>query len=109
MDVDMDGHMEYTGGRMISRPRDFPVLPNVEKDDDDYVPIWLDDVRCAGTVGDDGFLDMANHWRGSKPTTLLHHCYNAGVGLDNCKHSEDVHLQCTGAAGQRRRRKRRRR
>ena len=61
------------------------------------MPIWLDDVRCAGTVGDDGFLDMANHWRGEdKPALLLHHCYHAGVGLENCNHSEDVHLQCTG-------------
>ena len=33
----------------------------------------------------------------NKPTALLHHCYNAGVGLDNCNHSEDVHLQCTGS------------
>ena len=76
------------GGRMISRPADMPNAPASQ-------PIWLDDVRCAGTVGDDGVLVMANHWR-KKPATMLHHCYNAGVGLHNCDHSEDVYLQCTG-------------
>ena len=83
-------------GEMISRPTGFPVLPNVRKGEPGYVPIWLDDVRCAGTVGDDGMLEMANHWRGSKATTKLNHCYHAGVGLHNCNHGEDVHLQCTG-------------
>ena len=65
-------------------------------------PIWLDDVRCAAGPG--GSLDpMANHWR-TQPATLLHHCYHAGVGLNNCKkpngdpnhEEEDVYLECTG-------------
>ena len=75
-------------GEMISRPSDIPIARNKR--------IWLDDVRCAGTVGDDGLLDMAIHWRGSKATKKLNHCYHAGVGLHNCNHREDVHLQCTG-------------
>ena len=52
-------------------------------------PIWLDDVRCA---------EGSTHWRGegTEPPTALHHCYNAGVSLHNCDHSEDVYLQCTG-------------
>ena len=51
--------------------------------------IWLDDVRCA---------EGSTHWRGenSGTPTALHHCYNAGVSLHNCDHSEDVYLQCTG-------------
>ena len=46
--------------------------------------IWLDDVRCA---------EGSTHWTG-RPATKLHHCYNAGVGLHNCTHEEDVHLRC---------------
>ena len=55
----------------------------------DSQDIWLDDVRCA---------EGSTHWRGenSGTPTALHHCYNAGVSLHNCKHKEDVHLQCTG-------------
>ena len=83
----------YATGTMITRPEGMNVLPDVPKEHDDYVPILLDDVRCAAGPG--GFPDMANHWRG-KPATMLHHCWNAGVGLNNCVHDEDVHLQCTG-------------
>ena len=73
----------------------YPAYPDVHIDHKDYVPIWLDDVRCAGTVGDGGFPEMANHWR-KNPAEKLNHCYHAGVGLENCRHREDVHLQCTG-------------
>ena len=39
----------------------------------------------------------SEHWReGEGPPTMLHHCYHAGIGLDNCTHDEDVHLSCTG-------------
>ena len=78
-------------GEMVPPPAGMSVLP-----DGGTTPIWLDDVRCAGTVGDDGFLVMANHWREGKSATKLNHCYHAGVGLHNCDHSEDVYLQCTG-------------
>ena len=87
----LEGYLD--GGRMISRPRGFPVLPDNPDDPKDRVRIWLDDVRCAEGPG--GFPEMANHWR-DKPATKLNHCYNAGVSLHNCKHREDVHLQCTG-------------
>ncbi len=52
--------------------------------------IWLDDVRCVS--------ETDKHWRpaGSPGPTGLHHCYNAGVGLHNCKPEEDVWLACTG-------------
>ncbi len=52
--------------------------------------IWLDDVRCVS--------ETDKHWRpaGSPDPTGLHHCYNAGVGLNNCKPEEDVWLECTG-------------
>ena len=50
--------------------------------------IWLDDVRCAAG---------STHWTG-KPATKLHHCYHAGVGLENCTHEEDVHLRCFGSS-----------
>ncbi len=52
--------------------------------------IWLDDVRCVSATD--------KHWRpaGSPDPTGLHHCYNAGVGLHNCKPEEDVWLACTG-------------
>ena len=53
-------------------------------------PIWLDDVRCAAG---------STHWTGTPPTQL-HHCYNAGWGLHNCSHEEDVHLRCLGTAEQ---------
>ena len=77
-------------GAMVSRPDDWDDLPDVPKEDLDYVPIWLDDVRCA---------EGSTHWRGenSGTPTALHHCYNAGVGLHNCDHTEDVYLQCTGS------------
>ena len=84
-------------GEMVSRGSipGMSVLTD-DKDDLNYREIWLDDVRCAGTVGDDPpHLEMANHWR-KKPATMLQHCYHAGVGLHNCDHTEDVYLQCTG-------------
>ncbi len=84
-------------GEMVSRGSipGMSVLTD-DKDDLNYREIWLDDVRCAGTVGDDPpRLEMTNHWR-KKPATMLQHCYHAGVGLHNCDHTEDVYLQCTG-------------
>ena len=55
-------------------------------------PAWkkilLDDVRCA---------EGSRHWReeAGLETTQLDHCYHAGVGLHNCTHDENVHLNCT--------------
>ena len=60
-------------GTMVPRPNTMPIAQS---------RIWLDDVRCS----------EATH--GS--VSALHHCYNAGVGLHNCTHEEDVHLLCTG-------------
>ena len=76
-------------GAMVSRPGDWDDLTD-DKDDENYQRIWLDDVRCA---------EGSTHWRGenSGTPTALHHCYNAGVGLHNCDHTEDVYLQCTGS------------
>ena len=62
--------------------------------------IWLDDVACADAE------DEAD-WRlnrGKDPGDAdwqtervgLHQCFHAGIGLENCDHDEDVHLQCTG-------------
>ena len=77
---------------MVTRPEDMTPLPDEDENDPDFqpVPIWLDDVRCA---------EGSTHWRGegTEPPTALHHCYNAGVGLHNCDHTEDVYLQCTGS------------
>ncbi len=79
-------------GAMVTRPEDMTPLPDEDENDPDFqpVPIWLDDVRCA---------EGSTHWRGegTEPPTALHHCYNAGVGLHNCDHTEDVYLQCTGS------------
>ena len=53
------------------------------------VPIWLDDLRChAGSA----------HWTGDGPQRL-DQCYHAGLGRHNCKHSEDVWLNCSGTLG----------
>ena len=84
--------LNYTTGEMVPRGDvGMSAVPQPELED---LRIWLDDVRCAAGPG--GSLDpMANHWR-ENPATMLHHCYHAGVGLHNCKHKEDVHLQCTG-------------
>ena len=81
----------YRAGGTMVEAEDLSMTPFP---DNDNTPIWLDDVRCAAGPG--GSLDpMANHWR-NQPATMLHHCYNAGVSLHNCKHKEDVYLQCTG-------------
>ena len=40
--------------------------------------IWLDDVGCVGTE--------ARLWD----------CVNNGIGINNCGHSEDASVQCTG-------------
>ena len=91
-------NLGFRDGEMVTRPGDISIALESQK-------IWLDDVRCAGTVGTDGRLEMAHHWRDEDkwPPTGLHHCYHAGVGLHNCNkpngnpdHKEDVHLQCTG-------------
>ena len=80
--------MGRSTGTMISRPSNWDVLTD-DENDPDWKPTWLDDVRCA---------EGSPHWRDEEkgPPTALHHCYHAGVGLDNCKHEEDVHLECTG-------------
>jgi len=41
-------------------------------------PIWLDDVGCFGSE------------------TCLLSCYNRGIGSNNCGHSEDVAISCSG-------------
>ncbi|KAF5895102.1 deleted in malignant brain tumors 1 protein-like, partial [Clarias magur] len=41
-------------------------------------PIWLDDVRCSGSESD------------------ITQCSHAGFGLNNCDHSEDVGVFCSG-------------
>ncbi len=81
----------YRAGGTMVEAEDLSMTPFP---DNDNTPIWLDDVRCAAGPG--GFPQMADHWRTGKPATMLHHCYNAGVSLHNCKHKEDVYLQCTG-------------
>ena len=80
--------MGRSTGTMISRPSNWDVLTD-DENDPDWKPTWLDDVRCA---------EGSPHWRDEEkgPPTALHHCYHAGVGLENCDHEEDVHLQCTG-------------
>ena len=67
--------MGYTTGQVVSRGHlGMSVAPASQN-------IWLDDVRCAeGTA-----------------TKGLHQCYHAGIGLENCSHTEDVHLRCTGS------------
>ena len=66
--------MGYTTGQVVSRGHlGMSVAPASQN-------IWLDDVRCA---------------EGSA-TRGLHQCYHAGIGLENCSHTEDVHLRCTG-------------
>ena len=77
-------------GAMVTRKSlGMSVLPDETINGVPPKPIWLDDVRCA---------EGSTHWRGegTEPPTALHHCYNAGVSLHNCDHSEDVYLQCTG-------------
>ena len=74
--------MGYATGELIAQGSISPARASQK--------IWLDDVRCfAGS----------NHWTGA-PAQKLHHCYNAGWGLHNCTHEEDVHLSCTGTLEQ---------
>ena len=76
--------MGYATGEVVSRTSLGMSVAPASK------PIWLDDVRC---------LAGSHHWTGAPPEKL-HHCYNAGWGLNNCVHEEDVHLSCTGTLNQ---------
>ena len=74
-------------GEMVSRSSlGMTPHPNVKRGEENFRPIWLDDVRCS----------EATHGTVSG----LQHCYHAGVGLHNCgtpnkpDHKEDVHLRC---------------
>ena len=51
-------------------------------------PIWLDDLRC---------IEGSTHWTG-RPPRKLSDCWHAGLGLNNCDHSEDVKVRCTRGA-----------
>ena len=74
--------MGHSTGEVVSRGElRMNVAPASQK-------IWLDDVRCA---------EGSTHWTG-KTATALNHCYNAGIGLHNCSHTEDVHLRCSGSS-----------
>ena len=55
----------------------------------DFETIWLDDVLCyAGARG---------HPVDRPIRSLVHDCWNAGIGLHNCQHhTEDVFLRCEG-------------
>ena len=79
------------GGEVVSRVLGGVTVAPLAPDDQ---PIWLDDVRCA---------EGSTHWTGEsgrsgRLPSALHHCYHAGIGLENCTHDEDVHLRCTGPA-----------
>ena len=72
------GLMGYGAGEMIDNGP-------YRLGDSDPTPIWLDDVRCE---------EGGRHWTDEVPTQL-DHCFHAGIGLENCEHSEDVALRCT--------------
>ena len=79
--------MGYAGGEYASGYGQ----PGVTDDPDDpdmrpFQPIWLDELHCG--VG-------STHWTGSPPTRL-EHCTHAGWGLENCDHTEDAGVRCTG-------------
>ena len=86
--------MGYETGTVID-PRadefDFTFLRNVGPTHPDYVPIWLDDVRCV----EGEMRDPRPVVEGREPP-LHRQCWHAGVGLENCGHREDIHLVCSG-------------
>ena len=84
--------MGYAEGTVISaQEHGFTFLRNVGPTHPDYVPIWLDDVRCV----EGEMRDPRPVVEGREPP-LHRQCWHAGVGLENCGHREDIHLQCSG-------------
>ena len=79
--------MGYSTGEVVSRG-ELGMTSVLSEPEDGGPRTWLDDVRCAAG---------STHWTG-KPATKLHHCYHAGVGLENCTHEEDVHLRCVSSS-----------
>ena len=80
-----------SGDPIASFP-EMTVLPGNGNAGDPNGRIWLDDLRCAEFPR--GYKTGDPPLAGLLP--LDQHCWHAGVGAENCKHKEDVHLQCSG-------------
>nr|QIJ58484.1 macrophage receptor [Nibea albiflora] len=71
-----DDSFDTLDGKVICRMLGFQTATDTFTAPAGTGKIWLDDLRCTGTESD------------------IMNCTHAGVGVNNCQHSEDVGVQC---------------
>ncbi|XP_053732270.1 macrophage receptor MARCO isoform X2 [Synchiropus splendidus] len=71
-----DDNFDTLDGRVVCKMLGFTTATEVFTAPAGSGQIWLDDLRCSGTEAD------------------IFSCPHNGIGVNNCKHNEDVGVQC---------------
>nr|AGH27725.1 scavenger receptor cysteine-rich superfamily protein [Sciaenops ocellatus] len=71
-----DDNFDTLDGKVICRMLGFQAATDTFTAPAGTGKIWLDDLRCTGTESD------------------VMNCIHAGIGVNNCQHSEDAGVQC---------------
>lgn len=71
-----DDNFDSVDGKVICRMLGYQSVLNYFKASPGTGRIWLDELRCVGTE-----TDIVN-------------CPHSGMGIGDCRHSEDVGVQC---------------